>query len=98
MLRREIKRTGCPTPLNEWLLVSGVSIGELARGCGVERNTVKAWKRGTALPSLVCAVLLQQVTKGGVPVASWMGTELARQELAVRKANGTKPHGEGARV
>lgn len=36
------------------------------------------WAHGRVLPSIVWAARIEEATDGAVPIASWLGTELAK--------------------
>lgn len=50
----------------------------LAEAAGLDRQTLQHVADGKQLPSLLAAFRLDAVTQGAVPVASWLGTDLAR--------------------
>lgn len=72
------KRPVSDTPLAAWLSVNGMSRFAFAREVGCDPNMVQLWANGRCLPSLVYAFKIDRATRGGVPPASWLGTELGR--------------------
>jgi DNA-binding XRE family transcriptional regulator len=76
--RRESEKPIFDSPLADWLRLQGVSQYAVARDLGCDRKTVVYWAQGRVLPTLIYAYKLEAFTKGGVPVASWLGTELAK--------------------
>lgn len=51
---------------------------EFARQVGCDYKMARYWANGQAVPTLVYAFKIERATEGGVPVASWLGTELAK--------------------
>ncbi len=51
---------------------------QVAKALGVSHRSVQYWAGGQAMPSLLLAFKIEQYTQGKVPVASWLGTALAR--------------------
>lgn len=49
-------------------------------------NCMKWW-RGLGIPTIVSAYRMEEWSKGGVPITSWLGTELARLELERTRTN-----------
>lgn len=72
------KRPRSDTPLSVWISRTGTSRYALAKELGCDPKMVGRWCDGRALPGLVYAIELERVTKGGVLVHSWAGTELFR--------------------
>lgn len=71
------KRPTCLTLLRQWLDEKGMTLDAFARLVGCNTNTAKYWRAGQTLPDIVYAFRIDEVTQGGVPVSSWMGTEIA---------------------
>lgn len=67
-----------PTLLDEWLKSRGIARAEFARLAGCNYKTVTYWCCGQALPDLVFAFIIDKVTSGGVPVSSWLGSEIGK--------------------
>jgi DNA-binding XRE family transcriptional regulator len=66
------------TALREWLQEHDVSGFTLARRIGCDPKTIQHLSNGRTLPTLILAFKIERETEGGVPIASWLGTELAR--------------------
>jgi DNA-binding XRE family transcriptional regulator len=74
------KRPHCPTPLAAWLRKMGSSAASFARLVGCNRRTAQLWVNGQCLPSLIYAYKIDEITRGEVPPASWLGTEIGKAE------------------
>lgn len=70
------KRPGCDTPLAAWLEAHGVTRYELAKKIGCDPKVLTRWADGKTEIGLIYAFLVERATGGGVPVASWLGTDL----------------------
>lgn len=66
------------TPLGAWLRKRGVSPYAFARRVGADATQVRGWCSGRSLPGLLYAFKIDQLTEGGVPPESWLGTGLAK--------------------
>jgi transcriptional regulator with XRE-family HTH domain len=69
------------TVLDDWRVSKGWSLELLSKKLGITLVSVKRWCRGQTIPSLPLAFWIEYVTKGGVPVVSWMGTRLGKSEF-----------------
>lgn len=76
------KRRGCVTPLKLWLAEQGIAPYRFCFMVGANPKQVYLWVNGQGMPSLLYAFKIDAVTKGGVPVSSWLGTERGRWEMA----------------
>lgn len=74
------QRPPCDTPLMAWCEANDISIGAIARAVGVSYVAASLWATGRCLPHLVNAYKIERITHGGVPVSSWLGTEVAKAE------------------
>jgi DNA-binding transcriptional regulator YdaS (Cro superfamily) len=68
------------TALALYLHANGITPYQFAQLVGRSPWQVGNWCRGQYLPSLVSAFRIERATKGAVPVASWLGTEIGRRE------------------
>lgn len=75
------------TPLDAWLRARQISRTAFARSLGVTHRTVHLWCNNQALPDLVNAFRISQLTEGGVAPSMWMGTELAKFLMVHDKAD-----------
>lgn len=50
----------------------------LADRVGCCRLAIQLWRDGKVIPNLIYAFRLEEVTKGKVSVAGWLGTDLGR--------------------
>lgn len=73
-----VQRPKCETPLRQWLDGNGISVLAFARRLNKATSHVRYWVDGQQVPSLVDAFRIERETQGGVPVASWMGTEIVK--------------------
>lgn len=62
-----------------WLKANSMSRYGLAKVLQCDVKLVKLWSQGRCIPTLVYAFKVEQATKGGVPVSSWLGTPLGRE-------------------
>lgn len=76
------KGTATPTPLADWLEATNTSIQKLALGVRASYHDAHSWVRGRQLPGLIYAFRIDEFTRGGVPVSSWLGTELGKWRYA----------------
>lgn len=72
------KRPKCQTLLAEWMAKGGVSKDTLAINIGVNHMSIDKWRKGQCTPDLVAAFLIERITKGAVPVSSWLAYPAAR--------------------
>lgn len=72
-------RPSNPTPLAEWMRRHGISGYEMAKRTGASPSSVVAWAEGRTFPTLIAAFKIAAATKDGVPVSSWLGTEIGRR-------------------
>jgi transcriptional regulator with XRE-family HTH domain len=75
------KRPISDTPLSAWLKAHNVSQYELAKKIGADPKMVNLWATGRAEIGLIYAFVLERATAGGVPVSSWLGTELFKLRM-----------------
>ncbi len=64
-----------PDALRAFLDKGGMTAMELAYRCGVNRSYVNRWANGDNRPNAGSALLLELVTRGAVPVKSWLNEE-----------------------
>lgn len=69
------------TTLDDWRVSKGWSLELLSKKLGITLVTVRRWCRGQTVPSLPLAFWIEYVTKGGVPVVSWMATRIGKSEF-----------------
>lgn len=69
--------------MGKWLGAQELSHSAFARRLGASLKMVEYWANGQALPGLVYAFRIERATKGGVPVSSWLGTELGRLQWSL---------------
>lgn len=77
-MKRVDKRPRSPTTLQVWLSKRDLSRFAFAKEVGCDPRLVALWADGRVLPGLIYAFKIERATKGGVPVTSWLGTELGR--------------------
>lgn len=70
------------TLLRRWLDARGMSLTAFSRLIGCSRQAVQYWASGRVLPELAAALLIENVTRGYVPVSSWLGTAVGRAHWA----------------
>lgn len=70
------------TMFAQWMESKRYTYKQVARTVGSSQRSVKYWAQGQSIPSLLFAFKIEQVSKGKVPVASWLGTALARAKWA----------------
>lgn len=76
---RSFARTQRPpqeTALSLWLRSRGLTYAQAADLIGCTPEILAMWARGQTIPSLVYAFKVERATQGGVPVASWLGTDI----------------------
>ena len=73
------KRRAERTELADWMEKTGILAGDLAIKMGVATSTIRLWAAGKAVPGLVHAYRLEQLTEFKVAVVSWLHTTLARK-------------------
>lgn len=66
------------TLLHYWLEKRDTSYYDFAKRIGHDPKTVNDLANGRRLPSYILAYKIQDVTEGGVPAESWLGTEIGR--------------------
>ncbi len=81
------KRPKSETVLSTWLRVNGKSRFALAREIGCDPKMVGYWADGRSLPSLIFAFKLERATNGGVPLESWLATEIGRLQWNNNRRN-----------
>lgn len=74
------QRPKSETPLLVWFRASGLSVMEFSREIGADPKSVYHWMYGQVIPEVVYAFKIEAVTRGGCPVESWLGTELAKMQ------------------
>lgn len=72
------KRPGAETPLSVWLRTRGITQYQFAKVIGCSPKAVEWWASNRSMPGLVYAFKIERATQGGVPISSWLGTELGR--------------------
>lgn len=85
---RDSEKPKFDTPLQEWLRLQGLSHYAFAKMVGATPRMVMLWATCRSLPSLPYAYKIEMTSKGGVPVASWLGTELGK--MMWRRVNTSK--------
>jgi DNA-binding XRE family transcriptional regulator len=60
------------TLLGEWVERSGMSISDLARAVGISTSSFYELMGGRSEPRVTTAVKIEDLTKGEVPVRSWV--------------------------
>lgn len=78
-IRRDVK-AAATTPLSVWMERNGLSVHSFSRIIRVRRSQLQRMARGVLVPTLACAARIEEVTRGEVPVVSWLGTPRARAE------------------
>jgi DNA-binding transcriptional regulator YiaG len=66
------------TDLHNWLVRTSTRQDHFADVIGCTRQSVRNWRFGVVIPSLVHAFRIEALTKGEVAVASWMETPAAK--------------------
>lgn len=66
------------TIFGNWIKHKNFTFGHVASLTGASIRSVKYWAHGQALPSLLFAFKIDQISQGKVPVASWMDTAIAK--------------------
>lgn len=82
-LRRRIKastQVAGVTPLSVWMGRQGLSVHSFSKIIKMRRSQLVRLARGVLVPTLPLAARIEEVTKGEVPVVSWLGTPRARAE------------------
>ena len=75
------------SPLGIYLkVVAKVSLGAFARAMGVHQKTISEWATGKGMPLLPAAYEIERLTKGVVPVESWLGLPQAKAMIAKMRA------------
>lgn len=73
------------SPLGMYMKLGNISSTMMAKALGTSHKMVLEWKRGT-IPELVMAYEIERVTKGAVPMESWLGMAKAKARMAaIRK-------------
>ena len=67
------KRDRVATAMAEWMDAENVSKDAVAINLGVNHESVTNYRWGRSCPGLVQAFLIERMSKGKVPVASWLG-------------------------
>ncbi len=75
---KDFKRATESTVLKAWMVIHRVTAKQVARGVGCSDRAIKYWICGQNIPDLVMAFKIEAFTKGKVPVASWLGTTIAK--------------------
>lgn len=71
------------SPLGIYLKnVAKISLGAFSRAIGVSQKTVSEWATGKGMPQLVAAYEIERLTKGVVPMESWLGLPQAKSLMA----------------
>lgn len=81
MYHRGLKQSEVPateTLLAAWLKAHKRTAYSIAQMCQCDPTSMTRIVLGKQLPGLILAFRIEQATEGGVPVASWLGTELGR--------------------
>ncbi len=80
-LEKELKgrSAGCDTPLAKWAEARGLTLRQLVKRTGLDHRCLAKVVEGRQMPSLVEAFQVERMTRGGVPVSSWLGTELGQR-------------------
>ena len=72
------RRMGEETVFLKWIQMKGYTLKQVGKMLNASARSVQYWAGGQAMPTLLSAFRIEQVTQGKVPVASWLGTALAR--------------------
>lgn len=79
----QIKYTqGESTELDQWRIRKNWTHQRLAKKLGVTIQTARRWCLGLRMPTLATAFWIEHVTKGQVPVVTWMATQSGKDEYA----------------
>lgn len=73
---------GVETALASYLKSSKISNGAFSRAIGVSEQAVAGWRLGEDVPSLAVAYEIERITKGVVPMESWLALPSAKARLA----------------
>lgn len=66
------------TAFHNWMVNTGTRQDHFALLIGCTRGSVRNWRYGQVMPSLVYAFRIEALTRGAVPVTSWMDTPAAK--------------------
>lgn len=72
------KRPQQHTTLHLWCKSHSISRDKFARLIGCSHKNVDYWCDGRTTPTLHFAFMIEKITEGGVPVETWLGTDLGR--------------------
>jgi hypothetical protein len=75
------------TPLNDFMVANRITEYAMAKAVGCSVRAVRYWRFNQALPSIVYAKRMEDVTGGAVPMTSWLATPLGEAQLAVSVTN-----------
>jgi len=75
--------TNDASPLGIYLTTNKISLSSFSRALGSDIKSVTGWARGETVPTLACAWEIERVSKGVVPMESWLALPAARSFLAV---------------
>lgn len=81
---RQGERPVSDTALALWMKAHHVTAYSLSRELSIDPKCVTQWAENRTLPGLLDAFLIEKATGGGVPVSSWLGTDLAAARLRNR--------------
>ncbi len=70
------------TPLGVYLKMNGLSQSAFARAMGVPMRTLVQWAIGKNLPSIPAAYEIERLTKGAVPMESWLSLPACKLLIA----------------
>lgn len=69
------------TAFDEWRLDQDLTWPQVGKLLGLHANSVMNWGTGLHAPSIAMAFFIEHMTKGEVPVVSWMALETAKDEF-----------------
>jgi len=78
---RDSRGIGFISPLGIYLKQNKVSLGCFARAIGMPHKTVAQYARGVVVPVLAAAFEIERLTKGAVPMETWLALSLCRSQL-----------------
>lgn len=79
-LPREPEKKELRTALGAYMEQTGITVHGFAVALGVSDRDIVKWRSGEHLPALVMAYEIERVTRGVVPLESWLGLPQAVRE------------------
>lgn len=80
------RRNKVSTPLDQWMTKNNLSKHDLAIALGCNHEAVNQWRFGQVVPGLVQAFLLERLSKGAIPVSSWLAVPPALAKFQMFEA------------